>query len=129
MSPAPPLATTPEQYDRAARELLDEPVLACAPCTRRPGAPGSLPPMFLAAATACRLHLLAQPRIRWSPAPRAVAVLASVPLAGARIALEPAPLGTRVTIAAAADDDPPVEIHVTKGVAGDRLVARLARAG
>lgn len=138
----------PKDYDDAARDLLGEDVRACAPCSRTRGLSalalsqvsgaagiaqamrgkkkaGDLPQMFLAAVTDGHLHLLAQPKVRWNPKPKATAVLVSFPLAATNLTTSKAVGGIKLTIAAHGST---IEIQTAGGDTGARLVEAL-RAG
>jgi len=138
--------TKPEQYDNAAAELLDEPVLACAPCTRAlalsslalsqvAGAAGivqslrgrkqsgGLPQSFLVAVTADAIHFLAQPKVRWNPTPKAAGVITTVPLTSTNVVVADSPLGAKVELTPEGAE--PFAFQAVPGAAGARLVERL----
>jgi hypothetical protein len=140
----------PEQYAAAASEVLGEPVEACAPATRVLGLSalalgqvsgaaglvqrargrqksGGLPEAFLVAVAGGRLVLLAQPKVRWNPKPKATEVLRAYDLATTRLRSEANTMGSRLSIEPAEGEA--VEIQVTRGKAGHALVERLSSLG
>ena len=132
-----------KKWDQAAADFLGEPVYACAQGTRTRGwssfalgkvspavglvqhmrgkrKAGNLPQLFLVAATADKLHVLALPKANWNyKKVRATKELAAWDLRGLTIETEKAFQAIKLTITAADDC---VEIQLPDGFLGERVV-------